>query len=190
MTLRKETRETFNKICAEKGAIFMDGLPNPILIQSNTATVYILQRKMVYECIIDTKNIEKIKGYGVWVGTNSKASAKVRPITSKRVLMYHLFIKPHSGYVTDHINQNSLDNRMCNLRLVTPGVNMLNKGNYTSNTSGHKNIMKTEEGYMLALHRKFESLDIAIQAQGEIVKILDEYSNMDATKRTPKEIAG
>ena len=40
----------------------------------------------------------------------------------------------------DHWNQNTHDNRLENLRWVTALENGQNKGNYNTNTSGHRNI--------------------------------------------------
>lgn len=42
--------------------------------------------------------------------------------------------------VTDHINQNPLDNRKANLRIVTNSKNLFNRGKNTNNTSGFKGV--------------------------------------------------
>jgi hypothetical protein len=42
--------------------------------------------------------------------------------------------------VIDHINQNKIDNRLANLRVVTISENRQNMSKYRSNTSGHKGV--------------------------------------------------
>lgn len=49
-------------------------------------------------------------------------------------LITHGEIKP--GYVIDHINGDTLDDRLCNLRAVTPEENNKNRKINTKNTSG------------------------------------------------------
>jgi hypothetical protein len=42
-----------------------------------------------------------------------------------------------AGFVVDHINRDGLDNRYCNLRLIPAGVNNINKGKLTTNSTGY-----------------------------------------------------
>jgi len=44
------------------------------------------------------------------------------------------------GLVCDHINQNPLDNRKCNLRIVDKRINALNSKLRSDNTSGYKGV--------------------------------------------------
>lgn len=46
----------------------------------------------------------------------------------------------------DHINHNTLDNRLENLRLVNSKENGKNKPKYKTNTSGHSNIIVKSNG--------------------------------------------
>lgn len=42
----------------------------------------------------------------------------------------------------DHINNDSTDNRICNLRIVTGQENVMNKRKYKNNKSGHTGVYK------------------------------------------------
>jgi len=42
--------------------------------------------------------------------------------------------------IVDHINRNKLDNRKCNLRMVTKSQSQQNKDKYRNNTSGYKGV--------------------------------------------------
>jgi len=57
-----------------------------------------------------------------------------------RLLAIHFIPNPHNYPQVDHINRIKLDNRLENLRWVTPSMNCNNKGEYKNNTSGHKYI--------------------------------------------------
>jgi len=56
------------------------------------------------------------------------------------VLMHRLINNTLDGLETDHINNEKLDNRKCNLRSVTRSVNEHNKPEAAYNTSGAKGV--------------------------------------------------
>lgn len=56
------------------------------------------------------------------------------------IYMHALLNKTPTGFVTDHINGNKLDNRKENLRTATSSQNGINRGKQINNTSGHKGI--------------------------------------------------
>ena len=55
----------------------------------------------------------------------------------KLIYLYHHGIVPKQ---LDHINMNSSDNRIENLRIASSSQNMCNRKLFTSNTSGHKGV--------------------------------------------------
>jgi len=81
------------------------------------------------------------KRYTISFGKNKKA----KTFLLSRLLMKHY--KPdewNEDLQVDHINRNSLDNRLENLRMVTPSQNGHNTGIRKDNTSGLKNICFTK----------------------------------------------
>lgn len=61
-------------------------------------------------------------------------------ISSVKGLMHRYLMKAMKDDIVDHINGNPLDNRRCNLRIVTRSQNMMNKGISSSNTSGYTGV--------------------------------------------------
>ena len=68
------------------------------------------------------------------------ARGTTRPVHRMAVL-YMTGQEPASGMVTDHINQDRLDNRWENLRVVTNSQNQMNRGIGKNNTSGATGVM-------------------------------------------------
>jgi hypothetical protein len=49
------------------------------------------------------------------------------------------------GKIVDHINQNTLDNRSCNLRIVSHSLNQYNCKKKSNNTSGYRGVTWHEQ---------------------------------------------
>ena len=65
---------------------------------------------------------------------------KQKKFSVHRLVAQAFIPNPDNKPFIDHINRNTHDNRVENLRWVTALENSQNQGKYKSNTSGHKNI--------------------------------------------------
>lgn len=68
---------------------------------------------------------------------------KVVNFSEKRMLVHRIVYLYHHGFLPkeiDHINRNTIDNRIENLREATHSQNCMNKNLYKSNTSGVKGV--------------------------------------------------
>ena len=95
---------------------------------------------------IDTEDFHVLVGRR-WVVSSHKNSAKYIKIAwdyrgSRRESLHRLILGAKEGQMVDHINGDTLDNRRCNLRLVTPSQNMMNKkkGLTKKSTSIYKGV--------------------------------------------------
>ena len=89
-------------------------------------------KKRIGETIVDKENYNDLIKYKWCLNTNNYISGS---INGKKTLL-HRYIMNYTGenYI-DHINNNSLDNRKCNLRIVTPKQNALNKKSVKNSSS-------------------------------------------------------
>lgn len=58
----------------------------------------------------------------------------------KTIYMHREILTPIDGFITDHINRDTLDNRRSNLRRCTKKQNMMNSNKPRRNTSGYKGV--------------------------------------------------
>jgi hypothetical protein len=78
-----------------------------------------------------------------------------------RLIIEQTGIEIPKGSHVDHINRDSLDNRLENLRVVTPTKNAQNRTKQRNNTTGYKGVFKTTGHTYMA----------RIRANGEIIYI-------------------
>lgn len=111
-----------------------------------------------YKVLIDDEDYEKVssKTWCVRVdghngdriyflnGIRDKVTHKQEHIRLHRFIMGCI---AKDGKVVDHINRNTLDNRKSNLRLVTIGENILNRGKSYTNTTGYKGVVLKKGEY-------------------------------------------
>lgn len=131
--------------------------PNEYIFHDDCAEIVLKDRNrnVVGNAIIDLDDVEKCKQYKWHISSTGYVIATIpdgtRNCRGKKHL--HRLITDYDGndFVIDHINRNPLDNRKCNLRVVTqqmntanrsePGVIRVPSGRYQSHVTRHyKNI--------------------------------------------------
>lgn len=102
-----------------------------------------------YKAIVDARDYNWLTGIGRW---HAQISPPVYALSIKgtypnRVIsrMHRLVYEKHIGpipdrHYVDHINHDSLDNRLCNLRAVTNQQNQFNQRLHGRNKSGYRGV--------------------------------------------------
>lgn len=103
-------------------------------------------------------------------------SAEPRVNGKQEMIKMHRFILGlHAGdeKTVDHINRNGLDNRRCNLRIVTRSINAYNRRIHKNNTSGYRGVtvMKRDNHWY------------AFIQEGNVKKYLGSYKDKESAAR-------
>ena len=91
----------------------------------------------IVQLLVDKKYVPLLKKHHwFWNKYNGRGYAGTK-FKRKTLLLHRFIIKdiPH-GFIVDHVNRNSRDNRRCNLRICTHAENMRNHVISRRNTSG------------------------------------------------------
>jgi hypothetical protein len=140
--------------------------------------------------IVDADDIEKLpkcpwrlNAYGYVVGY-----IKISKYVYSQPFIHRVIINCPHGFAIDHINGDKLDNRKCNLRIVTAQQNKMNSSVYKNNKSGFKGVNLEGRKYRatIKLNGKkmhiglFETPEQAAKAYDEIAKnIFGEYARLN-----------
>ncbi len=93
--------------------------------------------------IIDKKDFKFLNKYK-WSFSHGYAQ---RTILGKKVYMHRIILKAKKGFMIDHINRNTLDNRKQNLRFCDKSTNGMNRGKNKNNTSGYKGVSRLNDHF-------------------------------------------
>lgn len=128
------------------------------------------------------------------------ASAKNVYIVSCRGIAIHRFLFDYpKGYELDHINNDTFDNRECNLRICTHQQNQINQPLQSNNESGFAGVSfyKPRDKYRarIKLNQKdihlgyYKTIEEAVQARNVAIDCLfGEYGKKNNCKETPSWI--
>lgn len=130
-------------------------------------------------------------------GGRIRYAALVNKLDSSQVLLHRYIMNPGADMVVDHINHNSLDNRIENLRVCTMGENSQNRRLYKNSKSGYKGVKwHAKNGYWVAQVGSkprfhigvFESkYDAALAYDAAAIQIYGEYAHLNIIGREINE---
>lgn len=161
--------------------------PNEYIYHNDYAEIVLYDKyhNDVGHALIDLDDIEKCKQYKWHIRKGRYVVATIPNGTksSNEKMHLHRLITDYYGneFVVDHINRNPLDNRKCNLRVVTQQINATNNKNsgVTKVPSGRYQANATRH-YQPIYIGTYDTYDEAIEARK---KFLDAYDANDPLRK-------
>ena len=133
------------------------------------------------KAIIDIEDIDLIKDFKWHLNSQGyvETTSNKKNILLHQLLMNRIGIK--DGLVVDHINRNRLDNRRCNLRLITLQQNAINRSIRSDNKTGVSNVFMNRNKYVVVfsgiVYGRFSTLEEAKEmARKTSLELYGEYS--------------
>lgn len=161
---------------------------NIIVIKDDYAEIILKDKnkREIARTKIDLEDIDKIK-YIKWHFIKTRGYARGNNKNGKDFMLHRFLLNPEDNEFVDHINGDKLDNRKCNLRIVTKSQNGMNSKTPSNNTSGVKGVYwdkrseKWEASIQINMKKRclgyFKEKEDAIKARREAEKrLFGEYS--------------
>ena len=142
---------------------------------------YMCLQYVGYTIIIDIKAFKHVQSNLVYVCLTRKPYAWIEQ-GSTYGFLHHLILPKKEGLFTDHINGNSLDNRLINLRYATPSQNAFNKPSQEGSTSRYKGVSKAGKKWRAQLQFNKKKIQIGY--------FPTELEALDAYEAKAKELFG
>lgn len=148
-------------------------MKNKIKIMKDYAIVYVKD----FEILVDLEDVEKISEYKWNIMSTGYAQAR---IGNSMILMQRFLVDCKKSQVVDHKNNNRLDNRKDNLKVVTRAKNNQNLSISKRNTTGYRGVTfdKNANKYRVRININgkekhiglFQTLEEAVNRRKELEK--------------------
>jgi hypothetical protein len=118
--------------------------------------------------LVDDEDFKELNKYN-WYYSSGYARRNITTQRGQRVtqLLHRILIQHVEGFEIDHKNQNKLDNRKENLRIVTGQQNRFNRNKNKNNTSGFKGVHKTRWGWRACIRINKEDKYLGLFSSSE-----------------------
>lgn len=106
-----------------------------------------IQLSQGQQTIVDDESFDKISEHHWYADFDKKLrkyyvkSETKRKGTRNKLKLHRFLMDAKEGEVVDHLNGDTLDNRLCNLRRCTVAQNAMNRSLNKNNTSGYKGVV-------------------------------------------------
>lgn len=130
----------------------MPRIIRPIRIEGNDAFVTLTKG---YVAVIDAADVHLFYGQNWGVFPRPGVTYATRGENGTTTYMHRIIMRPEKGFVVDHIDNDGLNNRRSNLRIVTQAENLWNSRVKRTSASGIKGVKwDAERGKWMARIRK------------------------------------
>jgi hypothetical protein len=125
-----------------------------------------------YEAYIDDADAEAAASHK-WYASEANGGAQVYAVTNQRggagrLYLHHLVMgKPDRGFVVDHINGDTLDNRRTNLRFATLSENVQNNHSRVKSKAGYRGVQLQQGRYVARIARNKVRIYLGIYSTAE-----------------------
>lgn len=174
---------------------------NTIILKETHAELIINSPKYgIKTVLIDLDDVNKIKKFKWYLEfskdiNNFYIQTSIWKPKRKSLRLHRYLMNPQKGFVIDHINHNTLDNRKCNLRICTNKTNMenrqkCNKNNSYSKVRGVHFDKKRNKYFSRIIHNGkniyggyFQTIK---EAEKSVIELRKKYFEIDEGKKNEK----
>lgn len=134
--------------------------PNEVRIKRTYAEIVLYDKECneVGVSKIDLEDVEKVSKYKWFINVQGYVN------NNKIGRLHRFLLNAPKDKVVDHINGDKLDNRKCNIRLVTTSQNGMNKSSKANNSSGRLGVCydKTRNKWRAYITVNYKTIDLGI----------------------------
>lgn len=156
-------------------------MKNNFIIKDNFVIFDVMYKGIKYDAVIDIDDFHKISKFkNLWTPVVKKDKiecVRTRQIENgirKAYKVHNIIMNCPYGYVVDHINGNTLDNRKCNLRVCTKKENSQNV-HISKSKTGVRNVTIQDGKYRVRINKisygVYDTMDEAIAVANEKRKL-------------------